>query len=140
MRFLHISNGFGDPLVGKLQLDLLLGGVRRKKPSTHDKRLPVTPLILEKIYGVLSKDPSDYENRLLWAACCLGFFGFLRSGEFTSETDKFDPTWHLSIQDLATDSTTNPSLLQVLIKGSKTDQLRARNYYCGGQDWLSSQF
>lgn len=124
MRFLHVSNGYGDPLIGKLQLDLLLRGVQRKKPSSQDKRLPITPMILEKIYEVLNRDPSDYENKLLWAACCIGFFGFLRSGEFTSQSDMFDPTWHLSIQDIAVDSTTNPSLLQVLIKGSKTDQLR----------------
>ena len=124
VRFLHVSNGYGDPLTGKLQFDLLLRGVRRNKPGSKDKRLPVTPLILEKMYGVLNRDPSKYENKLLWTACCLGFFGFLRLGEFTSQSSQYDPSWHLSIPDIAVDSTTNPTMLQVSIKGSKTDQLR----------------
>ena len=124
VRFLHISNGHGDPLAGKLQLDLLLRGVRRNKPGNKDKRLPVTPLILEKMYGILDRDPGKYENKLLWAACCIGFFGFLRSGEFTSSSSQYDPLWHLSIHDISVDSITNPAVLQVTIKGSKTDQLR----------------
>ena len=73
VRFLHISQGFRDPMVGKLQLDLLLRGVRRWKPGLKDKRLPVTPLILEKVYSSLNRYPGRYENKLLWAACCLGF-------------------------------------------------------------------
>lgn len=123
MRFLHISRGFKDPLAGRLQLDLLLR-VRRRKPGQQDKRLPVTPLVLEKVFTALNRDPYKYENKLLWAACCLGFFGFLRSGEFTTSSSQFDPSWHLSIQDISVDSITNPSVLQVVIKGSKTDQFR----------------
>ena len=66
----------------------------------------------------------SYDDKLLWAACCLGFFGFLRSGEFTVSSGKFNPTWHLSMDDIAVDSITNPTMMQVQIKGSKTDQLR----------------
>ena len=61
---------------------------------------------------------------MLWAACCLGFFGFLRSGEFTSPSNDYDPSWHLSVKGLTVDSTENPTMLQITIKGSKTDQLR----------------
>ena len=123
VRFWHVSNGYGDPLVG-----LPSGPVTKQsaveellKPSTRDKQhLPITPLILKKLYEVLNEDPSDYENKLVWATCCMGFFGFLPSGEFTSQSDMFDPTWRLSIQDIAVDSISNSSLLQVMIKGSKT--------------------
>ena len=87
---MHVSNEFGDPLTGKLQLDLLLRGARRKKPGSQDKRLPITPIILEKILSVLNSNPTNFENKLLWAACCLGVFSFLHSGEFTSQSNNYD--------------------------------------------------
>ena len=37
---------------------------------------------------------------------------------------KFDPSVHLSVQDVAIDSHTSPSLLQIRIKMSTTDQFR----------------
>ena len=124
VRFLHVSNGLGDPLAGKLQLDLLLKGVRKKKPGSKDTRLPITPLILDKLVGVLKAKPCTFESRMLWAACCLGFFGFLRSGEFTSDSNTYDPSWHLSIQDVTVDSISDLTILRVTLKGSKTDQVR----------------
>lgn len=53
-----------------------------------------------------------------------GFFGLLRSGEFTIQADNYDRPWHLSVQDVLADSLVNPGILQVCIKDSKTDQLR----------------
>ena len=125
VRHLHISHGFKDPLDGALQLTLLMKGARRTKPLQRDQRLPITPLILEKIYAVLNQEPDNYGHKLLWAACCLGFFAFLRSGEFTiKHGETYDHTWHLSIKDIAVDSLSNPSRLQIHIKASKTDQWR----------------
>ena len=60
---------------------------------------------------------------MLWAASCLGFFGFLRAGEFTVNST-FDPSIHLTVQDLQVDAEVNPSSLRVCIKSSKTDPLR----------------
>jgi len=34
-------------------------------------------------------------------------------------SESYDPSWHLSVQDVAVDSTDNRSVLQVHIKGSK---------------------
>ena len=62
---------------------------------------------------------------MLWAACCLGFFGFLRSGELTApENGKFDPGQHLSYADIAIDDDSSPRRLSVTIKQSKTDPFR----------------
>ncbi len=59
----------------------------------------------------------------MWAACCLGFFGFLRCGEFIlPDATPFDETAHLTSADVAVDSHTNPTLLAITIKKSKTDQ------------------
>ena len=60
---------------------------------------------------------------MLWAACCLGFCGFLRAGEFTVNFT-FDPSIHLTAQDLQVDAEVNPSSLRVRIKSSKTNPFR----------------
>ena len=53
------------------------------------------------------------------------FFGFLRAGEFTVPSlREYDPEVHLSLADLAVDSHTNPTLIRVRIKQSKTDPFR----------------
>ena len=79
VRHLHISEGHGDPLKGCLQLELVLKGFKRWKPRSQDQRLPITPWILQKIKAVVLQNPHEYDNILFWAACCLGFFAFLRS-------------------------------------------------------------
>ena len=63
---------------------------------------------------------------MMWAACCLAFFGFLRSSEFTVPSqDAYDSDVHLSPKDIHSfDNQTNPRLLQVVIKQSKTDLFR----------------
>ncbi len=62
---------------------------------------------------------------MLWASFCLGFFAFLRAGEFTVPNDRsFDPQTHLSTNDIAVDSHTAPTLMRVPIKASKTDPFR----------------
>ena len=60
-----------------------------------------------------------------WAACTLGYFGFLRSAEFMV------PSWacfsslvHLAVQDVAVDSSLAPTCLRLTIKASKTDPFR----------------
>ena len=62
---------------------------------------------------------------MLWAACLTTFFSFCRSGEITVERENlYDPSCHLSYSDLAVDNPSNPSILSMLIKKSKTDQGR----------------
>ena len=121
VRHLHISKGLGDPLSDTLQLNLVLKGIRRKKPRAGDARLPITPLILKAILGVVKEDPHSFINMTMWAACCLGYFAWLRSGEFTCDHN-FDPNQHLTDQDIAVDDYSNPTLISVHLKKSKTDQ------------------
>ena len=65
----------------------------------------------------------DSDHVMLWAACCLGFFGFLRAGEFTVNSS-FNPAVHLSLGDIQADSLVNPTCFKVHIKCSKTDPFR----------------
>lgn len=62
---------------------------------------------------------------MLWAASTLCFFGFMRAGELTVPSDNsFDESCHLSFRDVAVDSLTNPKILKVRLKTSKTDPFR----------------
>ena len=67
-----------------------------------------------------SKEEQAYEACLLWAACCLGFFAFLRAGEFTSTATQ-DTASLLTVADVTVNSRENPSFLRVFLRRSKTD-------------------
>ena len=62
---------------------------------------------------------------MLWAAFCLGFFGFMRSGGFTCPSmDEF--TAHLfTPHDVAVDSRSSPSHVVVNLKRSNNDPFSA---------------
>ena len=93
---------------------------RRVKP-----RLPITPSILTQIKSFLNKKPEDFDNIMAWAAYTTCFFGFLRAGEICIPSDsEYDSGAHLSFSDIAIDSPTNPTIMQVRIKSSKTDPFR----------------
>ena len=127
IRHLQVSCGGGDPKIGDMpQVSLMLRGVRKEQAGIPTRpRLPITPAILRKLRQVWSRDATSWDSIMLWAACCLGFFGFLRSGELTApEVGAFDAGQHLSYADIAADDKVNPKRLLVSIKQSKTDPFR----------------
>ena len=63
-----------------------------------------------------------FNGKMLWAAACMCFFGFLRSGEVVvPSASSFDPAIHLSDGDVLVD---RRDQLEVHIKASKTDVVR----------------
>ena len=122
VRHLHVIHGLPNPLEQSLRLDLVLKGIRRIKPKQGKPRLPITPHILLRIKSSLDQSPS-YDSTMLWAACTLAFFAFLRCGEFTVPAlGAYDQAKHLSVSDIAVDSHTQPTTISARLKVSKTDQ------------------
>ena len=72
--------------------------------------------------------PTNSQNRdskILWAASCLCFFGFLRSGEVLAPSEShFDPGANLCFDDIWVDCLSHPTYMQVILKASKTDPFR----------------
>ena len=121
VRHLHIVNSYGSPCCNRLKLELALKGARREKPQVKNPRLPITPLVLRKLKSVLDVKQC-FESTLLWAVCT-GFFGFMRSGEFSlAAKSAYDPKKHLSFSDVSVDIHHAPSMMRLHLRYSKTDQ------------------
>lgn len=111
------------------KLKMISNGISRAKskvPGPRElQRLPITPYILRQIRTLWAPRAADPDTILLWAACTTAFFGFFRLGEILVPSDSsFDPTVHLSLADIAIDRRENPSMVQIHLKVSKTDQER----------------
>ncbi len=97
--------------------------------TTARTRLPIGPEILRRMRAVWRSDRHNPDKIMLWAAVCLGYFGFLRAGEMTVPSDdNFDPTVHLTRGDIAVDDPLKPEVVRVHIKQSKTDPFRKGIY------------
>ena len=117
------------------RLHYILRGIKSeeaKHQAPTKQRLPVTPVILLKVYSVLEDDPSNFDN-MIWAASLVCFFGFLHSGEITiPSVAAYDASTHLSPLDISANIPLQPTVVQLRIKQSKTDAFRQGvNIYLG---------
>jgi len=120
---LHIDQGFPDPFVDCLRLQRVLRGVKRTQGNPSSQRLPITDDVMAVIFTAL--DVNGPDHCMFWAACCLAYFGFLRSAEFTvPNLASFAPSIHLGVADISVDSHSSPSCLHIRIKASKMDLFR----------------
>jgi len=129
IRHLHViasmHKSFEEQLTPWLQL--ALRGIKRTQAIAIPCRshLPITLHIMCAIKDYLSRQPHSPTNIMLWAACCLTFFEFLRVSEFTvSHHSTYDRETHLSLTDISLDNRDNPRVIAMSIKLSKTDPFR----------------
>ena len=79
---LYIKQGFPDPLLNCRRLQRALSGVKNSQGSLLAEHLPITDGLLLVIHRAL--DLKSFNHCAFWAACMLGFFGFLVcAAEFT---------------------------------------------------------
>ena len=122
LRHLQVSSGFSPPRrCDWPRLQYVLKGIARCQPQAPLRRLPVTAAIMVKLQNTIPQVvQSPHEASLMWAACCLGYFGFMRSGEFTSDSSTAPA---VCVSDVAVDSHNHPSLLRVKLRRAKTDPI-----------------
>ena len=123
VRHYSIMAGHGDPFnPGAFPvLQYVLRGVRRAPRPPARPRLPITPKILRLIKSQWTPHGGETDF-VMWAACCVGFFGFMRAGEFTSRPGEQSPS--LTVEDIAMDDRKNPTMVHIHLKHSKTDPFR----------------
>ena len=119
IRMLHVEQGFPDPVQNCLRLQWVVRRIKRSQGSSSSNRLPITDSHMLLIWISLNSHLPD--NCMFWAACTLGYFGFLRAAEFTvPNLASFSSSIHLTVQDIAVDGVSSPSCIRVTIKVSKT--------------------
>ena len=125
IRFYRIRARLPDPTCSlSARLQYMLKGIQRSSPTSQNpKRRPITPDLLTKIHTLWSNDSQNFDKVMLWAAFCLGFFGFMRSGEFTSSSLDNPNNCPLTTAeaDIAVDSRINPQVLSIFLRSSKMD-------------------
>ena len=84
VRLLHLQSGYKNPLDDNFEVGLIKKGIRREKGVPPVQKAPITVPILRKIRATLDLDkPSDLA---FWAACVLGFHGFMRKSTLLSSS------------------------------------------------------
>lgn len=129
LRHLQITQGLSDPFTASMpRLELALKGIKvrqGKKGRKVTRKRPITPSLLRRIKGLWERGVLDLDQIMLWAAMLLCFFGFLRSGEITVPSPReFDPSYHVTLEDVSIDRPLLPTIVVVKLKGSKTDPFR----------------
>ena len=107
VRQLQIAAGHHDPFAGAAwpRLDQVMRGIKRVESESGR----------QKLKEAWSPDMKKHDGKMLWAACCLGFFSFLRAGEMTiPSNESYDALMHLSVQDISVDDSKNPSILRII--------------------------
>lgn len=116
IRYLRLHWGLGIHIYPLVQARLC-----NKKKTTCQRRkprLPITPATLHQLRAVGGKLGDTFNARMLWAAACMCFFGFLCSGEVVVPSTK-DPAVHLSEGYVRVDNIANPTYIEVSIKVSR---------------------
>ncbi|XP_077986282.1 uncharacterized protein LOC144440778 [Glandiceps talaboti] len=124
VRSLHIKSGLPDPLKGRFRIPLAMRSVKRFQGPDSKQKLAITFDILVKLQPLY--DVSRPIDLILWTAMVTAFFGLFRSGELVVKQLPFQPTVHLTVNDVSFTGTTKPmhSVAIIHLKQSKCDPFR----------------
>ena len=84
VRSLHVVNCLADPVEYDQHLVMMLNGWKRSVVRIECQRLPITMCEMRKLKSFIKRSRwCYYDKRMMWSACTMAFFGFLRVSEFT---------------------------------------------------------
>ena len=124
--FLLTNDRPPPPVMDMQKLQMVLSGVQRvlslsRNPRT---RLPISQPLFRQLRTFWLQQTSSYEHIMLWAVCCVCFFGFFRLGELIPASDTADnASRQVQLSNLAADCPHNPTVLSIHLRRAKTDQL-----------------
>ena len=86
-------------------------------PTLLRVSLPITTSILLQLKEIWDRALANdrYRAKLHWAACCLGYFGFIRVGELTLVDTNEPAAIHMAGVALDSHTCTSPSVVRVLL-------------------------
>ena len=118
VRHAHLIKGLSEPPADHL-LHYALRGIRRTHGDSKRTRLPITLPILKRLKRQLHNTHLPLlDKRMLWAAFCTAFYGFLRASEFTSQPSRTpNPNQTLLRSDVRQQGLS----FELTLKSSKTD-------------------
>ena len=107
------------------QVEYVVRGYKKSVSTPPRVQLPITPALLRSLRAQWERLPDRADATMLWAAACMCFFGFLRTGEVVVlDGASFDAEAHLAVGDVRVNDPSNPEFLEVRLKASKTDPFR----------------
>ena len=126
-RSFHIKQGFPDPrLANCLHLQRVVHGIKRCQGSSSSFCLPITDDLMLVIWRSLDLHLPDH--LMFWAACSLGYLGFLHASEFTvpslASFSTSLPSFRCARHCSQWISLSAPLCMRLKIKGSRTDPFR----------------
>ena len=137
MRYFQVSHGLAAPdRVVMPKLSLVERGIRRAKAVKHKSVcLPITPAILRQLRALWSMNATLFDYIMLWAVCCVAFFGFFRMGEITSSSIRsYDASCQLTMADVAIDDGQNPTVVRIHLKHTKITPFSGVDVFLGRTD------
>lgn len=126
VKHLHLKYGVPLELENFQQLQYIMRGIKRSQGNTTKPRLPITIKHLSLFKEFLQPDTTtNCDNKMLWSAICIAFFGFLRISEFTCDNIQRFHSGTLTRGDVEFHPTASEATsVSLNIKSSKTDPFR----------------
>ena len=117
IKYLHHALGYNFPS-DSVRIEDTLQGLKRKLKGTPNQVLPITPVILRRMYKLIDiRKPQDLA---LWSGFLVAFFTLFRKANVCPKDLNFDPETVLTRGDIVIDEENERVL--IFVNFSKTNQ------------------